>query len=146
MLGNDYVYGTCPLGNNILNKISLIRGSKGNVGNNPDLDTVVLSNAKVLQTDRGAIVDKNSYMFQPESLDLMVYSLESMDYLKRFIRSNISNLVMKLEFDTKTLFCDVIFDSDTFEVFTVLDKWSIRLLRTSMYSGRYTSFLEPTRV
>jgi hypothetical protein len=63
----------------------------------------------------------------------MVYSLESMDYLKRFIRSNISNLVMKLEFDTKTLFCDVIFDSDTFEVFTVLDKWSIRLLRTSMY-------------
>ena len=123
-------------------------------------DSLILSNVKLLRGisfsasrdltiiphDRAAAVDTSSEVFVPESLELTVAYLEDISRVKNFVRAKSSvfttglyngnapyEYILKLEFPNKTLFCDVIYKEDTVDTYTVVDKWSFSLVRTSMY-------------
>ena len=123
-------------------------------------DSLILSNVKLLRGisfsagrdltiiphDRAAAIDTSSEVFVPENLELTVAYLEDISRVKNFVRAKSSvftaglyngnapyEYILKLEFPNKTLFCDVIYKEDTIDTYTVVDKWSFSLVRTSMY-------------
>ena len=123
-------------------------------------DSLILSNVKLLRGisfsagrdltiiphDRAAAIDTSSEVFVPENLELTVAYLEDISRVKNFVRAKSSmftaglyngnapyEYILKLEFPNKTLFCDVIYKEDTVDTYTVVDKWSFSLVRTSMY-------------
>ena len=123
-------------------------------------DSLILSNVKLLRGisfsagrdltiiphDRAAAIDTSSEVFVPENLELTVAYLEDISRVKNFVRAKSSmftaglyngnapyEYILKLEFPNKTLFCDVIYKEDTVDTYTVVNKWSFSLVRTSMY-------------
>lgn len=143
----------CSIGNISLQKVSIIRRSDIMNSVNGDYDELLeLSSVHLLRGisfsqnrtikpisyNRGAYVDTSDEMFQPEKLTMQIYTIEDIERVKRFIRMSKrggveSDLVMKFEFNHKTMFCDVTYVADTVDTYTVLDKWSIEFLRTSMF-------------
>lgn len=123
-------------------------------------DSLILSNVKLLRGisfsagrdltiiphDRAAAIDTSSEVFVPENLELTVAYLEDISRVKNFVRAKSSmftaglyngnahyEYILKLEFPNKTLFCDVVYKEDTVDTYTVVEKWSFSLVRTSMY-------------
>lgn len=144
----------CGIGEISLNKITLIRTQKGvsfiegQALDGADLtSTLVLTNVKLLRGisfshkrdlsiinfDRRSTVSSVDEQFSPESLSLQINYLSDVDSVKRFVRDKNSTYIAKMEFSNKTLLCEVILQSDTVDTYTILDKWSLDFLRTSMY-------------
>ena len=156
MFGSCGTNTKCGLGEIALNKITVLRKQKGvdfvyamfGIQGIFDRDSqIVLTSAKLLRGisfsqkrdlsiisyDRTASIGLINEQFVPETLSLQINYIEEVEQLKRFLRDKNSTYILKLDFQNKTMFCNVALQGDTVGTYTILDKWSIDFLRTSMY-------------
>lgn len=153
MFGSCGANTRCGIGEVTLNKVTILRTEKGvwyydyyGVGldreSSLELTSIKLlrnigfsqsRDLSIIQYDRRASVSNTAEYFSPETINLQVKYLEDIERAKRFMRDKNSTYIARFEFSNKTVFCEVILQSDTVETYTILQTWSLSLLRTSMF-------------
>lgn len=140
----------CGIGEIAISKITIMRTQKeiayytrpSDVESSIDLTDVRLlrgisfsqrRDLNYISYDRRSSIVTGGEQFSPERLSLQINYLSDVETVKRFLRDKNSKYVMRLEFPHKVLFCEVILEEDTVDTYTILDRWNISFLRTSMY-------------
>lgn len=140
----------CGIGEIAISKITIVRTQKeiayytrpSDVESSIDLTDVRLlrgisfsqrRDLNYISYDRRSSIVTGGEQFSPERLSLQINYLSDVETVKRFLRDKNSKYVMRLEFPHKVLFCEVILEEDTVDTYTILDRWNISFLRTSMY-------------